>query len=175
MSDRSHFALLGLPESFAIDPAALEAAWRRLQAAVHPDRHVQGAPADRRLALQLATQVNEAYRVLRDAQRRAAYLCALRGVDLQVESNTAMPGAFLMQQMQWRESLDEAREARDTAALASLRDQIESTRQTLIGRIAILLDEADDASGAGGCVRQLMFLDRLAEEVDFAEQDLSGV
>jgi molecular chaperone HscB len=175
VSDRSHFALLGLPEAFAIDSVALESAWRRLQAAVHPDRHVQGAPGDRRLALQLATQVNEAYRVLRDAQRRAAYLCGLRGVDLQVESNTSMPGAFLMQQMQWREALDEAREARDIAALTSLQEQIESVRHALIGQIAMLLDESGDAPAAGGCVRQLMFLDRLAEEVDFAEQDLSGV
>ena len=74
-----------------------------------------------------------------------------------------------------RKQLDEAREARDIAALTSLQEQIESVRQALIGQIAMLLDEAGDAPAAGGCVRQLMFLDRLAEEVDFAEQDLSGV
>ncbi|MBU6270129.1 MAG: Fe-S protein assembly co-chaperone HscB [Betaproteobacteria bacterium] len=174
MTEPNHFALLGLPQAFLIDEALLESAWRRLQAAVHPDRHAQGSDADRRLALQNATRVNEAVRVLRDPQRRAAYLCELRGVPLQAESNTAMPPAFLMQQMGWREALEEARAGRDLAALARLRDEISGERDALIGRIADLLDVRADVSGAAAAVRQLMFLDRLLEETDHAEEDLMG-
>ena len=170
--DSSHFALLGLPETFAIDAPALESAWRRLQGAVHPDRHVQGSDTDRRLALQRATQVNEAYRVLRDPQRRAAYLCALRGVDLHVESNTTMPPAFLMQQMEWREALADARQARDESALDALRAELDAERDPLLARIGTALDARNDPAQAGEGVRQLMFLDRLSEEIDFAQEDL---
>lgn len=175
MSDPHYFALLGLPETFAIDAQALESAWRRLQSAVHPDRHVQGSSVDRRLALQRATQLNEAYRVLRDPQRRAGYLCELRGVDLQVESNTAMPAAFLMQQMAWREALDDIRAGRDASGLQPLRDELEAARTTLIEQIGQALDQQGDAAKAGEGVRQLMFLDRLSDEIDLAHEALLNV
>lgn len=175
MSEPSHFSLFGLAERFSLDAQALEAAWRRLQTAVHPDRHAGGSDGERRLALQRATQVNEAYRVLRDPQRRGAYLCERAGVPLQAESNTAMPAAFLMQQMAWREALEDARAARGAPALAALRDEITSTRTTGIHTIAALLDEHHDPVGAAGQLRQLMFIDRLLEEIDLAEDALAGI
>lgn len=170
----NHYALLGLQQAYAIDTAALDAAWRRLQAAVHPDRHAGGSDAERRLALQRATQVNEAYRVLRDPQRRAAYLCELAGIDLAVESNTAMPGAFLMQQMTWREALGEARDQRDASALEPLRQEVEAARGELLGRLGRLLDAERDPVAAAGEVRRLMFLDRLLEEIELADEALAG-
>ena len=175
MSEPSHFSLFGLAERFALDAQALETSWRRLQSAVHPDRHAGGSDAERRLALQRATQVNEAYRVLRDPQRRGAYLCERAGVPLQAESNTAMPPAFLMQQMGWREALEDARTARDGAALAALRDEIERTRAAGIDTIGALLDERHDPVGAAAQLRQLMFVDRLLEEIDLAEDALAGI
>lgn len=175
MTPSTHFALLGLPPAYAIDTAALESAWRRLQAAVHPDRHAGGSDADRRLALQRATQVNEAYRVLRDPQRRAAYLCELAGVDLAVESNTAMPGPFLVQQMTWREALGDARAQRDGAALEALRQEVGQARSGLLDRIGRLLDVDRDTSAAAAEVRRLMFLDKLLEEIELADEALAGL
>lgn len=119
---RNHFELFGLPVRFETDLAALDAAYRGVQGAVHPDRHAGGTAADRRVAMQLATHANEAYRTLRDPARRGAYLCALAGVDVEFESNTAMPAQFLMQQIEWREALDDARAARSAAGLQALRD-----------------------------------------------------
>ncbi len=174
MFDANHFQLFELPERFAIDDSALESAWRRLQSAVHPDRHVQGSPTDRRLSLQRATQVNEAYRTLRDPLRRAAYLCELRGRPLQLESNTAMPPAFLMQQMEWREALDEARGGRDAQALSALREQIDAGHRALLETVRTSLDDTDDTAAAAAAVRQWMFLDRLAEEIDDAHEALLG-
>ena len=171
----NHYALLGLQQAYAIDTAALDAAWRRMQAAVHPDRHAGGSDAERRLALQRATQVNEAYRVLRDPQRRAAYLCELAGVDLAVEANTAMPGAFLVQQMSWREALGDARAQRDGAALDALRQEVGAARDDLLGRIGRLLDVDRDPVAAGAEVRRLMFLDRLLEEIELADEALAGL
>ena len=172
--DSSHFALLGLPETFAIDAPALESAWRRLQGAVHPDRHVQGSDTDRRLALQRATQVNEAYRVLRDPQRRAAYLCALRGVDLQVESNTTMPPAFLMQQMEWREALEAARAERDERALAGLSRLLCDHRDRLLGEIGAAIDRDGDFAHAADAVRRWMFVDKFGAEVSAAQDGLAA-
>jgi molecular chaperone HscB len=169
---RNHFALFGLPERYRTDPTALEAAFRSVQSTVHPDRFAGGSDAERRVAMQIATQANEAYRTLRDPARRAAYLCELHGVALQSESNTAMPPAFLMQQMEWREQLDEARGRRDHGALETLREALGGERDALLQRLAAAIDEASDYHAAAQCVRQLMFLDRFAADIDAAEDVL---
>ena len=99
------FALFGLPERFALDAAQLDAKWKTLQGAAHPDRFATETAAAQRVAMQWAIRINEAYRRLKDPLARAAYLCALHGADVEAESNTAMPAAFLMQQMDWRDAL----------------------------------------------------------------------
>jgi molecular chaperone HscB len=169
---KSHFELFGLPERYGIDAADLDAAYRRVQGAVHPDRFAGGSDAERRVAMQMATHVNEAYRTLRDPARRAAYLCALHGVELQVESNTAMTPAFLVQQMQWREELEEAREQRSEPALQAIRDELDARRGDLLGRLGRAIDEQGDYHLAAQEVRQLMFLDRFAQDIDAAHEHL---
>ena len=77
----NHFELLGLPVRYAIDAKALDAAYRELQRNVHPDRHAASDDASRRLALQAAARVNEAYRTLADPVGRAGYLLSLSGVE----------------------------------------------------------------------------------------------
>ena len=110
--DTNDFELFGLPPRFAQDRAALDARWRALQAEVHPDRFAAQGAAAQRVAMQWAVRVNEAYQRLKDPLKRAAYLCELHGAPVDAENNTAMPPAFLMQQMEWREALDEAATAR---------------------------------------------------------------
>jgi len=158
-----HFALFGLAPRFAIDLEALEAAYKRVQAQVHPDRFASATAAERRVAMQWASQTNEAYRALRDEGRRAAYLCQRAGVPIDAESNTAMPAAFLTQQLEWREALDEARTAgRGHAAVRALVDEAHAAT---IAQIAEALDVAQDANRAAALVRQLMFIDRFRAEV----------
>ncbi len=161
-----HFALFGLAPRFAIDLAALEAAYKDVQARVHPDRFAAGTAAERRVAMQWATRANEAYRALRDDGQRAAYLCELHGVPPQAESNTAMPPAFLMQQMQWREALDDARAAGHGAD--ALRTEVHAVRSQTVAQIAAALDGAQDHGAAAALVRQLMFIDRFLAELDGA-------
>ena len=96
------FTLFGLPPRQALDRADLDARRRELQARVHPDRHAAEGASAQRLAMQWAVRVNEAYERLKDPLTRAAYLCALRGMAVDAERNTAMPAAFLAQQMAWR-------------------------------------------------------------------------
>lgn len=171
--NKSHFELFGLTERFAIDPTALDAAYRNVQGAVHPDRYGGAPGTERRLAMQLATQVNEAYRTLRDPVLRAAYLCARHGADPQVASNTAMPAAFLGQQMELRERLDDARDARSAGQLQQLREELTSDRQALLAQLAEAIDARGDYPLAASLVRQLMFVERFGEDVDSVDDLLA--
>ena len=115
------FELFGLPQQFALDRGQLDDTWKALQREAHPDRFAPEGAAAQRVAMQWSVRINEAYQRLKDPLKRAAYLCELRGVPVQAESNKAMPPAFLMQQMEWREALDDAEGA---AALQVLADRI---------------------------------------------------
>lgn len=159
-----HFGLFGLPARFDIDADALERAWREVAARVHPDRYATASPAERRVAMQWAARANEAYRQLRDPLLRARYLCEQAGIDLQTESNTAMDPAFLMQQMEWREQLDEARDG-DAQAADRLRTELDAARQAMQRLLADLIDTRRDYAAAGAKVREWMFLERLAQEL----------
>lgn len=162
----NHFTLFGLPQSFAIDPAALDSRYRAVQAEVHPDRFAAEGEAERRRAVQLSAQVNEAYQTLRAPLARARYLLGLRGVDAGVESNTAMPTDFLMAQMEWREQFEEARAERKVEALETLLDRLREQLDAGYQALAVSLDSSGDLVAASNTVRELMFVDRLREQVN---------
>src|SRR5687768_15909213 len=115
---QSHFELFGLVPAFAVEADALERSYREIQSKVHPDRFAHAGDAERRASLQWTTRVNEAYRTLKDPVQRAKHILDLHGVDVAFETNTAMPKDFLMQQMELREALENAK---DAAALDDLR------------------------------------------------------
>ncbi len=171
---RTHFELFGLPERFALDQSALELAYRKVQGAVHPDRHAGATDSDRRAAMQFATEANDALRTLRDPARRAGYLCELHGAELELHSNTSMPQLFLISQIEWRERLEASARQGDAAALDALRADIAAEREGLLERLAEALDDRRDFAGAAGLVRQLAFYDRLGDEVDAAEDRILG-
>ncbi|SET87212.1 Co-chaperone protein HscB [Burkholderia cepacia] len=160
----SHFDLFHLPAQFALDEAALDAAYRTVQTQVHPDRFAAAGDAQKRIAMQWATRANEAYRTLRDPLKRASYLLSLRGVDIGAENNTAMEPAFLMQQMEWREGIEDAAAARNVDALDALLAELREERRIRVERLGTLLDSGADQAAAEA-VRQLMFIERVASEV----------
>ncbi len=164
---QNHFDLFQLPARFTLDQGALDAAYRDVQGQVHPDRFVNATDAEKRVAMQWATRANEAYQTLKNPQKRARYLCEMNGVDLQTESNTAMPMDFLMQQMEWREALGEARAGKDVAALEALDTQVKGERKARLETVGHELDAGDYQQAAQG-VRALMFLDKFGEEVHHA-------
>lgn len=167
MAGDDHFSLFGLPARFDLDAQALESSWRAVAARVHPDRYATASAAERRVAMQWAARANEAYRVLRDPLLRARYLCEQAGVDLQTESNTSMDTAFLMQQMTWREMLDDARD--DPAALTALQAELDEARVAMYATLTRLLDTERDHATAGLKVREWMFVEKLAEELAHAQ------
>lgn len=157
------FELFDVPVRFAQDRAQLDARWKALQREAHPDRFAADGAAAKRVAMQWSVRINEAYQRLKDPLKRAAYLCELQGVPVQAENNTAMPAAFLMQQMAWRESLEETDSTADLEALA---DEVLGVQRQVQQELAHLLDEVQDPAQAVGQVRALMFVERFLQEVN---------
>lgn len=163
-----HFALFGLPRAQHVDLAELDRRFRQIQAEVHPDRHVQVDGAVRRLSMQWATRVNEAYQILKAPGARARYLLCLLGHDPQVESNTAMPADFLQSQMELREAVAEARHNGDATALDTARLHLSREIAAAYRHLAELIDTHKDFQAATGLARQLMFQEKLLSEIDDA-------
>lgn len=161
--DDDDFALFDLPRKFEQRRADLDERWKALQSEVHPDRFVSEGGASQRVAMQWAVRVNEAHRRLRDPLARAAYLCELLGAPINAENNTAMPGVFLIEQMQWREALDEASELVEVEALDA---QVQTREAELLEQIRSLLDDQKDAVAAAAQVRALMFVNRFREDIN---------
>lgn len=159
----SDFELFGLPERFAQDRAAIDARWKELQREAHPDKFAAQGASAQRVALQWSVRINEAYQRLKDPLKRGAYLCELRGAPIEAENNTAMPTEFLMEQMEWRESLEEASAEPE---LDKLQLRLERSRTETLEAVRRLLDEEGDAASAAKQVRALMFIERFAHDVE---------
>jgi len=165
---KNHFELFGLPLSFQIDGARLDQAYREIQMLVHPDKSAHLGDQERRMSMQWATHANEAYQILKNPLSRARYLLHLHGVDTQEESNTAMPAEFLMAQMEWREAIMEAKEARDETDMEALHHRLRGEVRAQHQELGKLLDEQADYQAASGLVRKLKFMEKLGEEIDRA-------
>lgn len=166
--NQNHFALFGLPEQFALDANNLDLNYRRLQSEVHPDRFASATSQERLQSLQMATQVNDAYATLKNPTARARYLLQLQGVDTQEESNTAMPADFLMLQMEWREAMEEASDARDVQALEQLLKTMRLQAKNLQENLRISLDENKALNIASATVRKLAFIDKVRADIEQA-------
>ncbi|MBP6892802.1 MAG: Fe-S protein assembly co-chaperone HscB [Gammaproteobacteria bacterium] len=157
------FTLFAVRPTFGQDRGALDARWKELQREAHPDRFAAQGTAAQRLAMQWSVRINEAYQRLKDPLSRAAYLCEMNGAPVQAENNTAMPADFLMQQMSWREELEEAG---DASALDALQQQVQSARARALSSLDWLIDEKGDYPAAAQQVRALMFIERFSTELD---------
>jgi molecular chaperone HscB len=169
LAAQDHFALLGLPRCFNLDPQALEAAWKRVAVAVHPDRFATRSAAEKRVAMQWSSQANEAYRVLKEPMLRARYLCELAGVDLQVETNTAMSSEFLFRQMAWHEQLDALLgQSRDSSARLAehkaLTAELSEAENEIIAEVGQFFD-AERYDQAASRVREWMFIKKMIAQL----------
>ena len=156
------FALFQLPQQYAIDLLSLEQSWKALQRHAHPDMHAQADASAQRLSMQWSVRINEAYQRLKNPVKRAAYLCDLRGVPIAAETNTAMPTEFLVQQIDWRETLDTADSPAEIDALLT---EVKAYRDSLLAECEHFLDGVSDTQMAAQSVRALMFVDRFIQAV----------
>ena len=161
-----YFALFQLKPQFKIDRQALESAYLTVQQKVHPDMHAQASDSDKRVSMQLSALANSAYRTLMNPIQRGLYMCSRNGVDPQLETNTAMPAQFLMQQMEWRETLDDVRD--QPSELDQLYKEVEITRANLLKEVELAIDEANDFDLAAKQLRALLFIDKFSAELEDA-------
>ena len=161
-----YFRFFGLNEQFTLNLSALDQAYLTIQKEVHPDRHARGSDSEQRIAMQMATLANTAYQTLKNPVQRGLYICQLHGVDAKLETNTAMPAACLMRQMDWRESLDENEE--DLSTLEALTAEVEEAKAEVISEIAQAIDSAHQYERAAELLRGLLFIDKFAIELDDA-------
>lgn len=165
------FELFGLPLKLAQERAAIDARWKELQREAHPDKFAAQGAAAQRLAMQWSVRINEAYQRLKDPLRRAAYLCELHGAPVNAESNTAMPAAFLMQQLQWREDLEAASSLEDVGKINA---ELSSAMREQLLKCEQLIDVERDFKAAVAQVRALMFLDRFSADVDARSEQIEA-
>jgi molecular chaperone HscB len=165
-ASEDYFRFFGLEQQFNLDLSALDQAYLAIQKEVHPDRHARGSDSEKRLAMQMATLANTAFQTLKNPIQRGLYICQLHGVDAHLETNTAMPAAFLMKQMDWRESLEEREE--DLTALELLAKEVDQSKRDTLAEIAQAVDGAKNYDRAAELLRGLLFIDKFALELDDA-------
>ncbi|WP_041709245.1 Fe-S protein assembly co-chaperone HscB [Advenella kashmirensis] len=160
----SHFSLFGLPEQFAVSLSDLEQAWKTVSARVHPDRYSTASAAEKRVAMQWSSRINEAYQVLKNPLARARYLCERAGADIGAENNTAMAPQFLMAQMEWHEALDELRDQPDAERVREFLHTLEQAETDLYAQLHTLLDVRKDIPAATAKVREGMFISKIHQD-----------
>lgn len=162
---RNHYELFDLPVRYAIDVDALEQRFRALQRDVHPDRFAAGDETEQRLALQASSRVNESFRALMDPVARAQHLLALHGVE-PGSGRGALPVDFLERQLERREAAAQALADGDDAALDALLGEVRAEEQTAEAALATQLDRDGAWVAAVARVQELMFLRKLAADLD---------
>jgi molecular chaperone HscB len=169
---KNYFELFGLPATYDLDTTDLAARYRELQRRFHPDRYATALESERRLAVQMTAQINAAYQTLRDPVARGSYLLGLRGVTTDEDTDTRMDPAFLMQQMELREALDEARTAADRAARCQvLQGQVDALLDSKVMRLreTLAAETAPALQQARALVREMQFLQKLSQEIEALE------
>ena len=164
------FELFGLTQKFSQDRAVIDSRWKELQREAHPDKFAAHGTAAQRVAMQWSVRINEAYQRLKDPLKRAAYLCELNNAAINAENNTAMPASFLMQQIEWREALDEAKTAENIHQISL---QANEYMREQLSKIEQSIDIKNDFKAAVQHVRSLMFVERFELEIE-ARLDLLG-
>ena len=164
------FVFFGINQQFDVDLAELDRAYMAIQKEVHPDRYARGSDTEQRIAMQMSNFANTAFQTLKNPIQRGLYICQLHGVDARLESNTAMPAAFLLQQMAWRENLDEY--AEDLPALESMAVDVGSAYQETVQEVAQAIDRLGNYERATELLRGLLFIDKFSVELDDAIEAL---
>jgi molecular chaperone HscB len=172
MRSVSYFELFNLPTAFHIDLNLLENNFRKIQSASHPDRFVACTSAEKLQSMQTATLANEAYLTLKNPANRAKYLLQIQGIDAIDEKNTQMPADFLMQQMEWREAMEDAKAAKNIGNLENLLAEMQLDAKKLQANLADLIDTQKDYKSATDLTRKLIFIDKVCADIHKAIEHL---
>ena len=171
MGTPCHFALFELQPSFRLDLEQLATRYRELARGVHPDRFADASEREQRVALEKSASLNEAYQTLKNPPKRARYLLAMNGGELPLEVTVHDPD-FLMQQMQWREELEDLQDEADLAGVAVFKRRLKTAQDELNESFAACWNDAVQREQAERLMRRMQFLDKLTYEVRQLEERL---
>jgi len=163
-----YFALFGLPRRFRLDEEALDRAWHALQIEAHPDQHAHLSGGGLCGAIAGSSRVNEAYTALKKPITRAQCLLELAGMSPDAITANTVASEYLLEQLEWREAVEEARTTHDVDALEQLMLRLQIQTDGIIAELAEQLDDRHDLEAAADSVRRLMFLDKLRLGIDNA-------
>ena len=162
-----YFTLFQLEPAFDIDAENLEQTYRALAARFHPDKFASASAFEQKQAVMMSSTINDAYRTLKNPIDRAAYLLKTLGIDADAPEHTSFAPDFLMQQMEWRETLMEARAESDLKTLENLNDEIRAEQEKLFCDLKQSFAHQNYDTAAQQ-VRQGRFLDKLRNEISSA-------
>ncbi|AMB86935.1 co-chaperone HscB [Pseudomonas agarici] len=171
MGTPCHYALFELQPSFTLDLEQLAVRYRELARAVHPDRFADASEREQRRALEQSASLNEAYQTLKSPAKRARYLLAMGGRELPLEVTVHDPD-FLMQQMQWREELEELQDDADLPGIVVFKQRLKAAQNQLNDSFAACWNDAAQREQAERLMRRMQFLDKLTYEVRQLEERL---
>ena len=165
-----YFALFALQPTFAVDTAALAVTYRQLAKDVHPDRFANGSATEQRQAVERAAELNQAFQTLKSPTQRALYL--LRQQAEMPEETTIQDGEFLLQQMEWREQLEDLQEQADCQALERFVSELKQARSKIDNAFALCIEDPEQRLQAERLARRMQFLDKMFYEVRQLEERL---
>lgn len=169
---QNYFSLFSLPQQFDLDVKLLEANFRKIQSESHPDRFVSANASEKLASMQLATLANEAYDTLKNSAVRAKYLLEQLGIDAIADTNTALPADFLMQQMEWREMLEQAKANNNITTLELLYRELRTEAKVMETKLVNLFDIHKDYLAATDVTRKLIFVDKVSADIQQAIEHL---
>ncbi|HFC8512121.1 Fe-S protein assembly co-chaperone HscB [Neisseria flavescens] len=159
-----YFNLFQLEPSFNIDTEALEQTYRALAARFHPDKFASASAFEQKQAVMMSSTINDAYRTLKSPIDRAAYLLKSQNIDADAPEHTSFSPEFLMQQMEWRETLMDAQMEQNHDAIRALDQEIQEAQSNLYQDLQQAFEQQDYESAAQW-VRHGRFLNKLRNEI----------
>ncbi|MCB1850220.1 MAG: co-chaperone HscB [Gammaproteobacteria bacterium] len=172
---KNYFELFGLPVGYIIDKGQLAERYRELQRVVHPDRFANASEQEKRLSLQRAARINQAYHTLKDPIERGRYLLSLNGIEMDVRQETTRDSVFLMEQLELREELEAARAKPDPyATIAELMAEVNQRFSNMVGEMAIQFESAtpEQLEAAREILRKMQFMQKLRHDAEELEAEL---
>jgi len=174
---QTHFELFQLPVSFELDLQDLSQRYRDLQHAVHPDKFANASDYERRLSVEKAAAINEAYQTLKSPQRRARYMLELQSVSFDDENDMALDPAFLMEQIELREALSELNSTDDPLAslnhiMSDIKKRINAVLDDIARQLATGLLDDKQKNSVKQLVHKMQFLNKLQQEAEYQEESL---
>lgn len=167
------FALFDLPVAFEVDQTLLSARYLALQKSLHPDNFAHSSAQEQRLAMQKSAEINDALQILKDPIARVDSIIVLNtGVAQNLEEKSNRDMAFLMQQLEWREQLEQIENSQDFDELNAFTRHIEQSEREILSEISTALS-AQNWQQAQMLNDRLRFIKKLMSEIERIEDKLA--